>query len=172
MQRSRIRSKRGKAGFGLLEVMIAALILAILVLGGSATMYLTSSNIRNQGHKRIALQLADQRLEIARNNYYYSIAPAKNDGSPEYDVDNKYYLTENSSDAALLDLNDSLESEDVSIGGFSYEIITKVLRHSADYGTIGFDPEALEVTVTVEYNPSTGESVELSTLLLPPQVTL
>jgi prepilin-type N-terminal cleavage/methylation domain-containing protein len=157
--------KKNKSGFSLSEVLMSVLIIAVLAIGGSAALYQTGSSVIIQGHKRVALEIANQRLELAMSNYYYDIVPG------EYDEDNTYYLNpvENASD--ILEVITSNTPESITIGGISYEMTTKVLRHSQAGGTVGFQPEALQVTVTVEYRSTTGEAVELTTLLIPPEVT-
>ncbi len=152
----------GKEGFGLLEVLIAALIIAIMIIGGSATMYQTGSNIVVQGHRRVALQLANQRLEHARKQYYYSIVP------PTYfeEKGDIYYLTENATDAYKLDLNNALQTETYTLDSIDYTMTTQILRRNSV-----FAPECLEIRVEVVYRPSTGEKVEMSTLILPPEVS-
>jgi len=154
--------KQSKAGFGLLEVMFTAVIIAFMVIGGAAAMYHTGGNIAVQGNRRIALQLANQRLEHARENYYYSIVP------PNYfeDSGNIYYLTEDSTDAYKLELNNSLKTEVYTRDGIDYEMTTRITRRNSV-----FSPECIEVRVSVEYHPSTGESVELTTLILPPEAS-
>ncbi len=151
------KTQKSKAGFSLIEVLLAALIIAIMVLGGAATMYYTGSNINAQGHRRIALELASQRLEDARQNYYYSILPA--------DYDDTYYLTADAVDPYLLDLNNSEKSEVFTIDAVDYKMVTEIVRQSAV-----FEPECLQIWVNVVYREITGESVELTTLILPPEV--
>lgn len=157
--------QNSKAGFSLVEVLLAALIIAIMVIGGAATMYHTGSNIKIQGNRRIALELANQRLENARQNYYYSIVP------PVYDAANTYFLTADKNNSYLLDLNNSKKSEVFQIDEVDYTMVTEIIRHSSDSGTVNFNPECIQVTVNVEYREATGQDVELTTLILPPEVT-
>jgi prepilin-type N-terminal cleavage/methylation domain-containing protein len=159
------KKKNSKAGFTLIEILLAALIIALLVVGGAATMYHTGSNIRIQGNRRIALQMANQRLEHARNNYYYNIVP------PVYDVADTYFLTADSSTPYLLDLNNSKQTETVQIDNVMYTMTTEVIRHSSGSTEVSFEPEVMQVTVNVEYAAATGLDVELTTLILPPEVT-
>jgi prepilin-type N-terminal cleavage/methylation domain-containing protein len=159
------KKKNSKSGFTLVEILIAALIIALLVVGGAATLYHTGSNIRIEGNRRIALQMANQRLEHARQNYYYSIVP------PVYDVANTYFLTENNAAPYLLDLNNSKQTETMQVDDVNYTMTTEVIRHSSDSTEVSFEPEVMQVTVNVEYAPASGLDVELTTLILPPEVT-
>ena len=156
---------KNKSGFTLVEVLISALIIAILVIGGSAALYQTGSSVVIAGKKRVALAIANQRLELAKYNYYYLIAP------DEYDVSGTYYLAADNINPAQLAVTDSEVVESITIGDLAYEMTTEVLRHSRVGGTVNFDPEALQVTVRVVYRSATDEAVELTTLLLPPEVT-
>ena len=158
--------KKSKSGFSLIEVLMAVLIIVVLAIGGSAVLSQTGSSVIIQGHKRVALEIANQRLELARSNYYYDIVQLV-----EYDEDNTYYLKPVEDASDILEVITSSTPESITIGETSYEMTTKVLRHSQSGGTVGFQPEALQVTVTVEYRSTTDESVELTTLLLPPEAT-
>lgn len=156
------KAHTSKAGFGLLEVMFAAVIIAIMVIGGSAAMYYTGSNIVVQGHRRIALQLADQRLEHARENYYYNIVP------PTYfeDTGNIYYLTADNTDPYKMVLKNSLQTELFTLDGIDYAMTTSIVRYRSM-----FSPECIEISATVEYRSATGEDVQLSTVILPPETS-
>ncbi|HLF50462.1 MAG TPA: prepilin-type N-terminal cleavage/methylation domain-containing protein [Methylomirabilota bacterium] len=57
---------RGQAGFSLLEVVIAALVVAIGVLGLSMMYSTGQALVQAQGTNRVALQLAQQRIEQIR----------------------------------------------------------------------------------------------------------
>jgi prepilin-type N-terminal cleavage/methylation domain-containing protein len=152
-----------KSGFTLVEVLVASLIIVILVIGGAAALYHTGSNVISQGNKRIALEIASQRLELAKANTYTDIAPN------EYDTDNKYYLKPSKWVPDILVVSATSAAESITVGDITYKLRTKVLRHSKDEGTVGFDDECLQITATVEYSATTGETVELDTLILPPQ---
>jgi prepilin-type N-terminal cleavage/methylation domain-containing protein len=57
---------RGQAGFSLLEVVIAALLVAVGVLGLSMMYSTGQALVQAQGTNRVALQLAQQRIEQIR----------------------------------------------------------------------------------------------------------
>ena len=151
-----------KDGFTLIELLLASLIIVILVIGGAAALYHTGSNVKIQGNKRIALEVANQRLELAKANSYLGIAPN------EYDEDSKYFLKPSKDDPVVLVLTVSKTPEDITVGDAAYKMRTKVLRHSKAGGSVGFDTECLQLTVSVDYGTVTGEAVELETLVLPP----
>jgi prepilin-type N-terminal cleavage/methylation domain-containing protein len=157
--------KNQKSGFTLIEVLLSALIIAVLVIGGSAALYHTGSSVILQGNKRIALEVANQRLELARANSYLAIAPG------EYDEDDKYFLKPDKTDSDILVVTVSATDEDITVGDLSYKLRTKVLRHSKGGGELDFNSECLQITATVEYSPTTGETVELTTLILPSWIT-
>jgi prepilin-type N-terminal cleavage/methylation domain-containing protein len=155
-----------KSGFTLIEVLISALIIGILVIGGAAALHHAGSSVAINGKKRIALAIANQRMELARANPYIAIAPGK------YDEDDTYFLIPSKTDpnTLVVSVDDSFRT--IKVGDITYKMRTKVLRHSKNAGTIGFDTEALQITVSVEYRSSTGDRVELTTLLLPPGVAI
>ena len=157
-------SRNVKSGFTLIEVLISALIIAILVIGGAAALHHVGSSVVINGNKRIALAIANQRMELARANPYIDIKP------DEYDEDDTYFLMPSNADPNILVVSIDGSFQTIQVGDNTYRIRTKVLRHSKDAGTIGFDTEALQITVSVEYRSSEEERVELTTLLLPPGV--
>lgn len=59
-------SFRGQAGFSLLEVVVSALVVAIGVLGLSMMYSTGQAFVQAQGSNRVALQLAQQRIEQIR----------------------------------------------------------------------------------------------------------
>ncbi|MCF7864074.1 MAG: prepilin-type N-terminal cleavage/methylation domain-containing protein, partial [Kiritimatiellales bacterium] len=70
---------KNKSGFSLIEVMVAALLLAVLAIGGAAVMYQTGGNIQIQGNKRIALELANEVLERYQSMEYKDIPASDTD---------------------------------------------------------------------------------------------
>ncbi len=61
------------AGFTLLEIMVAILLLAVLAIGGAAALYRTGGSIQAQGNKRIAVELANKVLEEEKATPYLDI---------------------------------------------------------------------------------------------------
>ena len=70
---------KNKSGFSLVEIMVAALLLAVLAIGGAAVMYQTGGNIQIQGNKRIALELANEVLERYQSIEYSDIPSSDTD---------------------------------------------------------------------------------------------
>ncbi|MBW2514685.1 MAG: prepilin-type N-terminal cleavage/methylation domain-containing protein [Deltaproteobacteria bacterium] len=110
----KIKSKKLRAGFSLLEVLLAALIIAILVIGGSAVLHQTGSSVVVAGKKRIALAIANQRMELARANPYISIAPV------EYDEDDTYFLIPSNTDPDLLVVSSDDSFRTIQVGDLTY----------------------------------------------------
>lgn len=61
----KINNKR-RAGFSLVEVMLAALILVVLALGGGAILQHSGSTVAIQQNKRVAIEAASRQLEQLR----------------------------------------------------------------------------------------------------------
>lgn len=61
---------KNKSGFSLVEVMVAALILVVLVIGGAALLAHAGSNVQVVGNKRVALERARTRMEQLRATDY------------------------------------------------------------------------------------------------------
>ena len=160
------KTQKAKSGFTLVEVLISALIIAILVIGGSAALYHTGSSILVTGNKRIALEIANQRLELAKANPYTDIAPDYYDGSNA----NKY-LKPSKTDPDILVVTLSAAYDNIILDGVTYKMRTKVIRYHAGDGPANFDTECVKVTVSVLYNADTGETVDLDTIIIPPWVT-
>lgn len=156
---------KNKSGFSLIEIMVAAILLAVLALGGAQVLYHTGANIQIQGNKRIALELANARLESVRIQNYYGLGGLV---PPELDVDDKYFLTDNDGDH-LLSLNDSSQSDEITLGGNAFSMHTKIVRRSSDSSS-DFSTEFLDVTVSVSYRNSSPEEVVVRALFIPPYV--
>jgi prepilin-type N-terminal cleavage/methylation domain-containing protein len=157
--------KNSRQGFSLLEVMVASLILAVLAVGGATMIYHTGMRVQIQGHKRVALELANLRQEVARSQFYYDIAGG-------YGAGNEIYLEDVDNDD-ILETSASEVSEEFDLGGFKYTMVTEVSRwdsSDADNPRPHFFSEHLEVVVRVEYRNATGENVELRTIHMPPEV--
>ena len=154
-----------KAGFSLVEIMISILILAILALGGSAMMHRAGSGILVQGKKKVALELADLRLEVARAQFYYDIAE-------DYGAGNEIYLSDTDGDG-IMEISDSKVLETITLAGIDYTLFTEVTRwETSDVNNPNphLSSEHLEIAVVVEYRSDTGETAVLKGVRLPPEV--
>jgi len=75
-----------KAGFSLIEVMVAALILAVLVIGIASALYYAGAIIQDQETKRLAVDQVVERMELVKRSNYSIIKPPAF-GTPYYYVD-------------------------------------------------------------------------------------
>lgn len=79
---SKLVSQNKKYGFSLIEVMIAVLVLAVLVLGSAAVVYRAGGGIQRQQNKRETIVAANQVLEIFWNMTYADLKGKYAGGSP------------------------------------------------------------------------------------------
>lgn len=162
----KVMKTRHKSGFSLIEIMVAALLLAVIAVGGAAVLSHTGVSIKIQGGKRVAIELANARLETARAQNYYGlngIIP------PLLDVEDRYFLTDANGDH-ILDLNDGRQTDQISLGGKTFIMVTEIVRRSSD-ASPDFNTEFLDVTVSVRYRPGSTEEVKVRALFIPPYVT-
>ena len=85
-QAGNIMKTKHKSGFSLIEIMVAALVLAALAVGGAAALYHAGAGIQEQELKRMAVDQAMERLELVKRTKYSIIRPAAN-GVPRYYID-------------------------------------------------------------------------------------
>ena len=81
------RKRRRDEGMTLIEVLMAALILAVVVFGAVAFMMSGRSTVERAGKERMAVEIASERLERARAGGYDAIAA----GEDEIVVDGTTY---------------------------------------------------------------------------------
>lgn len=155
-----------KSGFSLIEIMVAALVLAVLAVGGAAVLAHTGASIQIQGNKRVALALANARLETARVQNYYGLGGII---PPLLDVEDQYFLTDANRDH-ILDLNEGTQPDEITLGGKTYSMITEIVRRSSD-SSPEFNTEFLDVAVSVRYRPGSPEEVQVRGLFISPYVT-
>ena len=127
-----------KSGFSLIEVMITALILAILAISSAAVLYHTGANIQIQGNKRIAMEYGTSRLEVLKAESYM----ASRSQTPDIPV----VTTETANDVSLV-------------------ITTDLTLHGADPADpdVGIlTNEYVEVDVTVQYGRGTDETIRMN----------
>lgn len=137
--------KHRSAGFSIVEVMVASVLLAVLAIGGGAVLYHTGSDIQVYGNKRIALELGRTQMERLVAMDYLT-------------------LRARASEATAGDV--------VLENGVQFTRETELILHGIepddpDVGWLG--NEWLELDVTVQYGRGAGEKVELNTMkvLLP-----
>ena len=143
-----------KSGFSLIEVMVAALLLAVLALGGAAVLYHTGAVIQVQETKRKAIDQSVERLEVVKRSPYGVLQPASSDS------DNIIYFIDDG-DGVLVrgEINQSDAVKDLSQ---SYPMITKIERILP---TMASESEVLLATVTVIYRA--GEDVVMESVIIP-----
>jgi prepilin-type N-terminal cleavage/methylation domain-containing protein len=66
------RGGKTRAAFTLVEVMLAALVLAVLAIGGAALMYRGRADMVRQQYKRAAIECANARLEVLTRGLPYA----------------------------------------------------------------------------------------------------
>ncbi|MEE9369729.1 MAG: prepilin-type N-terminal cleavage/methylation domain-containing protein [Pontiella sp.] len=76
------KHSKNKSGFSLIEVMVAALLLAVLAIGGAAVLSHAGSNIQVIGNKQIALERARTKLEWLHNFDYQVLRATAVAGAP------------------------------------------------------------------------------------------
>jgi len=68
-----------KRGTSLIEIMVAIVVLAMIIIGGSALFSYSRGQIQLQKYSRMAVQLAAQKLEELKAGNYNDIAADSND---------------------------------------------------------------------------------------------
>ena len=154
------QSRAGRSGFTLIEVAIAAVVLAALAIGAGALYHQSWGQMSIQRNKRAALVAANARLELIRASNYNGIKPP----NVNYAV---YYLTEADISAGT-GARQPDPKEKVFINGQSQPITTTVEYKDADPGNAATTVDCLSVRVAVAYRLATPEDrVVLETLISP-----
>jgi type II secretory pathway pseudopilin PulG len=150
-----------REGATLVEVMVAAVILLVMALGSTAFMYHSRADIGIQRNKRVAVDVANSRLEEVRASNYDDIKPT----SQNY---NTYYLSPAGSTWAI---GTSDPGETVAINGRAYSIATTVRYIDVDAGTSYDDTsssyDAVRITVSVEHRVNSSDAVALQSIYAP-----
>lgn len=79
-------SLNSESGFSLIEVLIALLILSIVIAGGGLFFFYARCAIVREGHRRVALQTASQKIEELKATSYEKILESM--PFPKKEVDN------------------------------------------------------------------------------------
>ena len=148
-------------GTTLVEVMIALLIIALVILGGGMFFFYGRLNIIREAHRRAALLVASQRLEVLKAADYKKIAHNPLSYEP-------YYITYDidSSDWAW---NLSETKETVMVGNpSSGQMLTEAQWQDDNLDDSNDTYDYLKMTVTVEWSDPALNGVSLTSLVGPP----
>ena len=145
-----------KKGDTLVEVMMAVVVIVIVAVGGAAFIYYSSAQIAIDSTRRVALEIANARLENLRAAGFAVISP-----DPDFDI---HYVTKQ--DANWL-LSDNDPEETVNIGNLVMPIVTTVQYIDDNEADMIESYEYISVSVEVGYRQNTGEAVMLNTYIAP-----
>ena len=112
-----IRSDPARQGSSLLEVMVAAVVLAVIVIGAGAYQALSSAQVTAQRDRRAATAFAESRLEEIRATSYNGMKALM----PSPSTYNTYYLSRNGAGWNLFNAD---PGEVVTNHGFARPITT------------------------------------------------
>jgi type II secretory pathway pseudopilin PulG len=144
------------AGSTLIEILVAALILAILALGGGAYLYHAQLQLSLAQDERVALQTAIGRIEDLEATPYNAITNSFAVGT------NVFYLDKLTGAWSASATN---RGETVVINGPSRPITTTAQFVDADGGSLSYD--CLRVSVSVGFNRKSADAITLRTVLAP-----
>jgi len=153
----KIFSFNSKSGTTLIELVVALLIIALVILGGGMFFVYGRVTIIREAHRRAALLVASQRLEALKAADYADITPQGFD--PYYDP---YYIVWGSG----WDPRESLTYEYVTVDSLANQKMLTQARYVDDDG-VGDSYDYLEVTVTVEWSDPATHTVSTTTLIAP-----
>lgn len=143
-----------RSGTTLIEVMLAIVILLIMALAGASFIFYSSGQIGIEKNKRVAMELANARLEEMRFASYVSIAPGHD-----------YYVHKiKKSGSGGWDIDYTGADENVTINNMSLPIVTTVQYVDEDGGFASYD--YLKVDVEVNYSArDASQKVMLTTFI-------
>ncbi|MDF7824473.1 prepilin-type N-terminal cleavage/methylation domain-containing protein [Pontiellaceae bacterium B12227] len=142
-----------KAGTSLIEVMVAMLLLAILVIGTVGSAVRLGDTVAIQGHKRAAIAAAHRRMEEVRSELYPHFHDERVDG---INIGNSWVFL--SYNGLSFNRHSSDPEEMVNINGVQRAIQTRVRFVSTATGAF-FTAECMEIEVTLVTGQ--GENIEL-----------
>jgi prepilin-type N-terminal cleavage/methylation domain-containing protein len=160
--------QRDKAGFSLVEIMTATVILAVLAVGSAAILANTGVIIRGEKNKRMAVERANERLELIRQTSFSDLEPPQ--------VKKLYYLDADSDGTSFVRDNDgkvihysSNPGDTIEVNGVDRSIDTALVLTNFVTGTstVGF----VQATVTITHNDATGEDIQLQSIVLDEYIT-
>jgi Tfp pilus assembly protein PilV len=152
----RFNIRGNNRGTSLIEVMIAILLIALVILGGGMFFFYGRVNIVREAHRRAALLVASQRLEALKAADWDLIAHNPLSYQP-------YYIT-HSSDWAL---NLSETKETVTVDNLSDAQMLTEAQYMDDDG-MNDSYDYLKITVRVEWSDPATNRVSLTSLVGPP----
>ena len=140
----RFNIRGNNRGTTLIEVMIALLIIALVILGGGMFFFYGRVNITRESHRRAALLVASQRLEVLKAADYKHIAL----NAPSYQP---YYITHSSGWV----LNSSETKDTVTVDNLSDgQMLTQAQYMDDDSMNDSYD--YLKITIVVEWSGEKG----------------
>lgn len=143
--------KEAKAGFSLVEIMLAALILALLALGGSAVLYHTEAGIQDQEIKRMAVDQAMERMELLKRTRYTIMQPST--------YSNTYYFVDSDGDDMLENSELSTDPDKKTETSKQFDMVTTLVKMSpANPNT---ESEYIMVSVTVKYGRAKQDNQQM-----------
>lgn len=149
---SQLGEQDRRSGTSLVEVMVAVVLLAVLAIGGAASLHLARSQMVSQRNHRMALEVAGGRLEALRAAAYTQVTPLVQNY-----VANFVDLMTGAWRVSAAD-----PGETVSIGGRARPMVTTVTYVDADAGSASYD--LLRFRVSVQYGTRTQDVVRLETM--------
>ena len=144
-----------RAGATLVEVLVAAVILAVVALATAACLYHARAQARLQGDRRLALEMANSRLEELRGAAYATLCPLARNYTPCY-VDRM---------TGAWRVSAADPGETVTLAGQSQPITTTVQYQDACGGGTTYD--CLRIKVKVQYRAGANNVVNLETMRSP-----
>lgn len=149
------RDRRGKSGMTLVEVLIASVILLVIATGAGSYMYGSRRDAGLQRLKRVAVEVANARLELVRGSGYDNVKPTTQSFAAIYLNGTSGTLVRGSSNP----------NETFSVHGVVLPIVTTVQYVDIDGGSSSYD--ALKVVVQVGVRLGSSERIRLETFVSP-----
>ncbi len=144
-----------KAGFSLIEIMVAALLLEVLALGGAAVLYHTGAVIQDAEAKRMAVDQAMERMELVRRTRYSIMQP------PDFSPNIYYYVDRNGKGRDLLESGE-LSTTPHTETGKKFPMVTTITR----FPLTSSATEYLRIGVAVTYDIA-GQQVVVGSVIVP-----
>lgn len=145
-------------GSTLIEVMVAIIVLAVLVLGSAYGIFHANSIISSQRDKRTALELATGQLEIIRSTSYSDLETL----APDFGL---YYLNQEVTASYTTNPNERIDINNPdNLSTREFPITIQVQRQAPSSGPVR---EFFELTVTLGFSNTRSEQIELKSIYAP-----